>query len=182
MTKMYRVIKMESWTDDAKTKWSNLEDIDKFVVGSSVILTVGGAIVGLLMGKPAVFAAGAGISAVLVGVRWATKGDDDDHPNVHTHHAPAQTRTTRSPGLMPRRDVDYTYGGGELGAPIGRMVDTGPVRTFNGLPSMEDAKNFPLMHRVPDADIRTEPLDDRIRWATTGPLGPYTGQTVTGFW
>lgn len=171
---------MESpWVDNIKDKWADLEDIDKFVVGSSVILTVGGAILGLAMGKPAVFAAGAGVSAVMVGVRWATRGD----ASPPTPPAPpAVRRATSSPGLAARREVDYSYGGGELGAPIGRMTDTGPVHTFNGLPSMEDAKGFPLMHRVPDADIRTEPLDDRIRWATTGPLGPYTGQTVTGFW
>jgi len=174
---------MESWFDDAKAKWTDLEDVDKFIVGSAAVLTVGGGVVALFTGKPAVFAAGAGISAVLVGVRWVTKKDDAPvTPAAQVRGRANRPPIPRSPGLMPRRSVDYTYGGGELGAPIGRMEDTGPVRTFNGLPSMEDAKNFPLMHRVPDADIRTEPLDDRIRWATTGPLGPYTGQTVTGFW
>lgn len=172
---------MESWVDDAKGKWDDLEDVDKFIVVSSAVLTVGGGIVGLVTGKPAIFAAGAGISVVLVGARWATK--DEDIVVQSSLPAPAMKRAgPRSPGLLPRRDVDYSYGGGELGAPIGRMVDNGPVRTFNGLPTVEEASGFPLMHRVPDADIRTEPLDDRIRWATTGPLGPYTGQTVTGFW
>jgi len=175
---------MESWIDDTKSKWTDLSEIDKFVVGSAVTLTIGGGIVALFTGKPAVFAAGAGISAVLVGVRWVTK-DEEETPVPASAQARGRANKVpmpRSPGLMPRRDADYTYGGGELGAPIGRMEDTGPVRTFNGLPSMEDAKNFPLMHRVPDADIRTEPLDDRIRWATSGSLGPYHGQTVTGFW
>ena len=173
----------DSWTDDAKDKWEELEDTDKFVVGSAGVLTVGGAIVALFSGKPAIFAAGAGISAALVLVRYATR--DKDHPIIYKELA-RQTSSShgkgRSPALQPRRDVDYSYGGGELGAPIGRMEDTGPVRTFNGLPTMEEAQNFPLMHRIPTADIRTEPLDDRIRWATSGPLGPYTGQTVTGFW
>ena len=174
---------MESLKDNARGAWDDLEDVDKFVVASSVVLTVGGAVVSLLTGKPAVFAAGAGISAVLVGARWVTKNPDaDDTPPHDAAPAPAPAQATRSPGLLPRRDVDYTYGGGELGAPIGRMVDSGPVRTFNGLPTAAEASHFPLMHRVPDADIRTEPLDDRIRWATSGPLGPYTGQTVTGFW
>jgi hypothetical protein len=170
-----------SWIDDVKNKWTDLPEIDKFIVGGATTLTVGGAIVALITGKPEIFAAGAGISAALVLVRVVTKDDSEESP-AQVRGIANKVPMPKSPGLMPRRDVDYTYGGGELGAPIGRMEDTGPVRTFNGLPSREDAKHFPLMHRVPDADIRTEPLDDRIRWATSDPLGPYTGQTVTGFW
>lgn len=161
---------MEAW----EAKWDDLEDVDKFVVAASATLTLGGAIAALVSGKPAIFVAGAGMSVAIVGARWVTRDDSDPAPPV-----PPAPPVTSAP---PRRAEDYTYGGGGLGAPIGRMEDKGPVRTFNGLPTVGEAKNFPLMHRVPDADIRTEPLDDRIRWATSGPLGPYTGQTVTGFW
>ncbi|MDR3542364.1 MAG: hypothetical protein P4L69_15595 [Desulfosporosinus sp.] len=175
---------MDSWIDDGKTKWGELSDTDKFVVGSAATLTIGGAILALVTGRASIFAAGAGISATLIVVRLATKGGNDDQVGS-SRFVPA-TRSPlagkRSAGLEPRRSVDFTYGGGELGAPVGRMEDNGPVQTFNGLPTLEDAKNFPMMHRIPEVDVRTEPLDDRIRYANTSPLGPYTGQTVTGFW
>lgn len=174
----------KSFVEDMRKKWDELEDVDKFVAGSAAVLTIGGAVLGLAMGKPAVFAAGAGVSAVIVGVRWATMDSQTPPPESLTNPTPPPKAYSysRSPALMPRRDVDYTYAGGDIGAPIGRVEDNGPVQTFNGVPTVEEARNFPIMHRVPNADMRTEPLDDRIRFANTPPEGPYTGQTVTGFW
>lgn len=180
---------MESWIDDAKTKWNEFEDVDKFIIGSAGVLTIGGALISLFSGNGSAFLGGAGISAVLVVVRAVTKdkGGDDPIPTSSTRYQNQAKGSnfrlsSRMPEQSPRRTVDYTYGGGELGAPIGEMVDNGPVTTFNGLVSKDEAKDFPMWHRHVEVDVRTEPLDDRIRWATNDPLGPYRGSTVTGFW
>jgi len=175
---------MESFVDDVKSKWEDLEDVDKFIVAGSGVLTIGGALVSLISRDGSAFLGGAAVSAALVIMRFVTKDDKDDQPVV-TAEPKKQGGfrvSSRMPENSPRRTVDYTYGGGELGAPIGEMVDDGPVTTFKGLVSREEAKDFPMWHRHVEVDVRTEPMDDRIRWATNDPLGPYRGSTVTGFW
>jgi hypothetical protein len=181
---------ISAYINDLFEKWSDMEDADKLVVGASGILIIGGALISLFTRNGSVFLGGAVVSILLIIIRYVTK-DTDVSPtrkNLAAQQAPQKlspySTVTSSADFSyeKRRDADFTYGGGELGAPIGRMEDKGPVKTFNGLVTMEEARKYPLMHRHPEVDVRTEPLDDRIRWATTDPLGPYTGQTVTGFW
>jgi hypothetical protein len=35
------------------------------------------------------------------------------------------------------------------------------------------AAQYPIMHRIPEVEVWTESMDDRIRWHNFGPLGPY---------
>ena len=166
---------MESFIDDAKEKWDGLEDIDKLAIGGAGVLILGGALISLFSRSATPFLGGALVGAVLIGGRIILKPKDDP---LTTERVPNPSRTS----VPARREIDYTYGGGELGAPIGRMVDNGPVQTFNGLVTQDEARDYPMWHRHVEVDVRTDPLDDRIRWATNAPLGPYRGSTVTGFW
>lgn len=154
---------MERYADELKERWGQLEDTDKLAIGGAGILTLAGVVISLFTRSAVPFLGGAAGGALLVGARIITK--QDAKPQQQQESQPVR------PSKAAQND--------RLGAPAVSMQYAGPVQTFNGLVSEEEARNFPLMHRIPEADIRTDPLNESI--APT-PDAPHAAQSVTDFW
>ena len=58
-----------------------------------------------------------------------------------------------------------------LGAPENPAVET-PNVGHGSLNTREEVAGYPVMFRVPDAEINIDTMDERIRPHFTGPLGP----------
>ena len=152
----------ERYVNELKEKWGQLEDTDKLVIGGAGILTLAGVVVAVFTRSAVPFLGGAAGGALLVGARIITKQEQAK---------PQQQQVPVQPSKAVQND--------RLGAPAVSMQYAGPVQTFNGLVSEEEARNFPVMHRIPEADLRTDPLNESI--APT-PDAPHAAQSVTDIW
>ena len=69
-----------------------------------------------------------------------------------------------------------------IGAPKIPEMDTGPVKTFNGLVSEKQRGFFPMIHRIPEGFVGVDSADPRIESMDgSTELGPYVPTTHSGF-
>lgn len=127
------------------------------------------------------FALGAASGAGVIGYRIVSKKKNDGEVNVQdrpTPPAPASTFSrSRSGFVHPDTGNDSS-----VGAPFNPPVDTGAPRGTGDLMKRPGYGEYPLMHRVPESQFWTDETDDRIRWQSFGPQGPYVGDRgIYGF-
>lgn len=159
---------------EVKSKWEGLEYTDKLVTGSAAALALGGGVVSLITWNPKTFAICASIGALSVFVRVLTKPEP-----TQVATAPPSSSGSCTSGCKTHKTIEPAAAG--LGAPWHEPADQGVVTTFAGPVTRQEAEDVPRMWRVPVADVRTDPLDDRIRSQVVPPLGPYVGDRG-GFW
>ena len=155
--------------EDLKKRWDDMNETDKYVIGMGGACIVGGLLLAIAMREPLMFPAGAVIGAAVIGARIYLK--QEKKPPVVVQELPKIKRDAAS-----YKDDDMP------GAPIMSPVDRGTITTFAGPTTRSEAVKYPLMHRIREAQAWTDELDDRIRWPTTGPTGPYVGDRgIFGF-
>lgn len=131
------------------------EDFVWMMTGAGCL--VGGAITAAVLRKPYWFAAGALLGAGIVGYRLVNAPNTNVSGNSVTQNVARLVAESNE----------------QLGAPEMRPLDAERV-VSSGRPvtAADVSGTYPLMHRIPDADVRINSMDRFIAPQWFGPLGP----------
>lgn len=132
---------------------------------------VGGATAAAVLRKPFWFAAGALIGASVVGYRVYSRREMEKDPEMLVLRSPQAAAAVRQETLTFRAHPEWRE---QLGGPEMPQVEQAPISADGNPVKWDDLRGsgYPLMHRIPDADVRIDSMDPFIAPHFTGPLGP----------
>jgi hypothetical protein len=132
---------------------------------------VGGAAAAAVLRKPFWFAAGALIGASVVGYRVFNNYEMATDPEMLALRNPQAAAAVQQETQTFRAHPEWRE---QLGGPEMPQEDQAPITAAGSPVRWDDVRGsgYPLMHRIPDADVRIDSMDPFIAPHFTGPLGP----------
>lgn len=164
-------------------KWKNMSAHDRMAIQFGGGCIAGGALVALALRKPWVFAVGATFGAVLIGWHLYQYTTDPVKASAPIKYDAVTAAAMYSEFAAKRRAMAHGAST-DVGAPIIDNTTAAAVGLSSGVKTLSTVSRneYPMQNRIPDMDFWTDPLDDRIRWHTHGPIGPYVGDRgIYGF-
>lgn len=140
-----------------------MNDTDRKWAYAGAACFAGGAIAAAATRRPFWFAAGAVLGAGVVGMRlWEKEGNKQQLGTVRTPVAALHAKVLAA----------HPECSDALGAPELQPVDPGVLRETPMTNADVAGSAYPVPFRVPDVEVRTDPMDPRIAPHFHGLLGP----------